>query len=182
MDAFEEIIAMLLGREGFWTRTAFKVELTKEEKVKIGRHSSPRWEVDVVAYRPAQNLLQVVECKSYLDSRGVLFEHVSGEDIKAAERYKLFNDATLRSVVLGRLEKQLVEAGLCIPHPKTQLCLATGKTAREKDRQRLKDYFERNDWIFYDDQWIREKLTGLSETAYMNSGVAVTAKLLIRIR
>jgi hypothetical protein len=182
MDSFEEIMAMLLGRDGFWTCTAFKVELTKEEKVQIGRYSSPRWEVDVIAYRPAENLLRVVECKSYLDSRGVLFEHVSGGDEKAAERYKLFTDGALRAVVFGRLVKQLAEKGLCMPNPKTQLCLATGKLAMEKDRQRLKDYFERNGWVFYDDQWIRAKLTELSECGYMNSGVAVTAKLLLRNR
>ena len=27
-----------------------KVELTKEEKRLIGRHSSPRWELDIVGY------------------------------------------------------------------------------------------------------------------------------------
>jgi hypothetical protein len=35
----------------------------------IGRHSSPRWEVDIVAYRGRDNLLQVVECKSYIVHR-----------------------------------------------------------------------------------------------------------------
>jgi len=35
---------------GFWVRTSVKVELTKEEKCLIGRHSSPQWELDIVSY------------------------------------------------------------------------------------------------------------------------------------
>jgi len=53
MDAFEHVIATILERDGFWVRTTFKVELTKEDKVAIGRPSSPRWELDVIGYRPA---------------------------------------------------------------------------------------------------------------------------------
>ncbi|TWT89758.1 hypothetical protein Mal64_01370 [Pseudobythopirellula maris] len=71
MDAFESLIATILMRDGFWVQTSLNVKLTKSEKVEIGRHSSPRWELDVVAYRPGDNVLRVVECKSYLDSSGV---------------------------------------------------------------------------------------------------------------
>ena len=51
MDSSENIVAMLLDREGYWVRTTYKVELTKEEKRKIGRPSSPRWERGVIAYK-----------------------------------------------------------------------------------------------------------------------------------
>ena len=71
MDAFESVIAGILQRQGFWTLTNFKVELTKAEKRKIGRPSSPRWELDVVAYSGRDNELRIVECKSFLDSPGV---------------------------------------------------------------------------------------------------------------
>ena len=71
MDAFEKLIAEILWAEGYWVRTSVRVNLTKEEKVRIGRYSSPRWELDVVRYRGRRNALQVIECKSYLDSRGV---------------------------------------------------------------------------------------------------------------
>ena len=42
MDAFEAVISAILQRQGFWTITSFKVDLTKAEKREIGRHSSPR--------------------------------------------------------------------------------------------------------------------------------------------
>jgi len=72
MDAFEHIVAAILDREGYWTRKEVKVEITKDEKKQIGRPSSPRWEIDVVGYKAAMNEIWVVECKSYLDSKGFL--------------------------------------------------------------------------------------------------------------
>lgn len=44
MDSFEQIVAMLLAREGYWTQTSYKVCLTKQEKIKISLPSCPRWE------------------------------------------------------------------------------------------------------------------------------------------
>jgi hypothetical protein len=92
MDAFESLIASLLEREGFWVRSGVKVELTKEEKRIIGRPSSPRWELDLVAYKGGINELRVVECKSYLDSRGVSIQAVDGSDDRYASRFKLFKE------------------------------------------------------------------------------------------
>lgn len=71
MDAFEQLAAELLFANGWWVQTSVKVELTKEEKKQVGRQSSPRWELDVVAYKGATNEILVIECKSFLDSRGV---------------------------------------------------------------------------------------------------------------
>src|SRR5712692_1973939 len=101
MDAFENIVASILQRQGYWTLTSVKVKLTKAEKRAIGRHSSPRWELDVVAYSGRDNELRVFECKSLLDSRGVPCSAFNGKDPLVAKRYKLFCDATLCKVVLG---------------------------------------------------------------------------------
>ena len=73
MDAFESVISMLLRREGYWTISNFKVELTKDEKQQIGRHTTPRWELDLIADNGLTNKVLVVECKSFLDSTGVTF-------------------------------------------------------------------------------------------------------------
>ena len=51
MDAFETVIASILQRQGYWTLTRVKVELTKAEKRSIQIPSSPRWELDIVGYR-----------------------------------------------------------------------------------------------------------------------------------
>ncbi len=124
MDAFERLVAEVLWREGYWVRTSVKVELTKEEKRSIGRPSSPRWELDVVAYSARDNRLKIVECKSYLNSPGVTLAPFQNPKHRYAGRYKLFNDEHLRGVVFGRLRKQLSEKGICARNTKMQLCLA----------------------------------------------------------
>src|SRR5437764_842416 len=100
MDAFESVVAMLLRREGFWISTSVKVALTKEEKRLIGRHSAPRWEIDLVAYKGSTNQLLAVECKSFLDSTGVVYRDGKFD---LPKRYKLFTEPDLRRIVLERL-------------------------------------------------------------------------------
>ena len=51
MHAFEELIAEILEANGYWVRHSFKVALTREDKLRIGRPSSPRWVIDILAYR-----------------------------------------------------------------------------------------------------------------------------------
>src|ERR1700760_3756877 len=129
MDAFEQLVSEILWMEGYWVRTSVKVELTKDEKRQIGRPSSPRWELDIVAYNGRDNLPKVVECKSYLDSRGVALRAFDGSDAKPAERFKLFADANLWSVVFELLRLQFAETGACRPNADIKLCLARGRIA-----------------------------------------------------
>jgi hypothetical protein len=109
MQAYEELVASLLERKGFWVRQSFKIELTKDDKKKIGRLSSPRWEIDLLAYRPGDNQLRVVECKSYFDSRGVTADAIMKGDASNTT-YKLFVDRLLRETVLAQLRVQLQKA------------------------------------------------------------------------
>lgn len=87
--------------------------MTKEEKRLIGRHSAPPWELDIVGYSARENLLPVVECKSYMDSTGVRASAFDGSNPEHAIRYKLFNEPELRRVVFNRLCLQFTEAGAC---------------------------------------------------------------------
>jgi len=180
MDSFETLVGSLLEKDGYWVRTSVKVELTVEEKRKIGRPSSPRWEIDLVAYKAKSNDLLVVECKSFLDSPGVRFRGLDGTNAIEAKRYKLFNDNVLRKVVLGRLVKQLVSSGSCASSPAVRLCLAAGNVASEPDREKIKSYFERKGWGFFDDYWLREKLLAVSNSGYENEVASVVAKILLR--
>lgn len=178
MDAFETVIASILQRRGYWTLTSLKVELTKSEKREIGRHSSPRWELDVVAYSGKANELLVVECKSFLDSPGVECSAFTGTNPAAAKRYKLFCDPTLRKVVLQRLREQLETQGFCAHGPSVQLCLAAGKI--HGDEKWLASCFEKNGWMLWGPEFIRGELKALRDTGYENSVAAIVAKLLLR--
>ncbi|WP_176465369.1 MULTISPECIES: hypothetical protein [unclassified Pseudomonas] len=71
MDYFESIIKTLLESESYWVRQSFKVNLTKEEKRNVGKHTIPRPEIDLLAYKPNQNKILAIEVKSFLDSSGV---------------------------------------------------------------------------------------------------------------
>ena len=178
MDSFEAVVAAILERRGYWTQTSVKVDLTKAEKRAIGRHSSPRWELDVVAYRGASNELLVLECKSFLDSPGVQCSTFAGKNPKDAKRYKLFFDATLRRVVLNRLQKQFVEKGFCAKKPRVTLGLAAGRV--KGDEAWLGQRFASKGWSFWGPTKIRAELEALCRSGYENSIATVVAKILLR--
>lgn len=180
MNAFEKVISEILWAEGYWVRTSVKVNLTKEEKRRIGVPSAPRWELDIVGYRGADNLILVVECKSYLDSDGVRAVSFDGSNSKHAARFKLFNRPKLRRVVFNRLRVQLAECGACKRAPKLRLALACGKIRNEKDRDAIRSHFLKNDWYLLDEQWIYERLERFAKQSYEDLESAVVSKLLLR--
>lgn len=177
MDSFESLVAVLLRQQGYWTATSFKVNLTKEEKRLIGKTSTPRWEIDVLAYKGATNEVLAVECKSFLDSRGVIFRDGSFEPPK---RYQLFSNSRLRAVVLRRLALQVEEAGLCRATPRTTLCLAAGKIAQRSDYEAMRVCFSEQGWKLFDPEWIRQRLIQASECGYENDVSVVVSKILWR--
>jgi len=180
MDAFEQLAADIFWNEGYWVRTSVKVELTREEKIRIGRHSAPRWEIDLIAYRATTNELLALECKSYLDSGGVHAAHFEPGH-KLAGRYKLFNDALLRLTVLDRLRLQCVERGLCPADVTVRLGLIYGH-ATKSNAALLKNKFRGAGWALFDDKWLFGHLGRMAGGSYENSTAAVVAKLLLRSR
>jgi hypothetical protein len=177
MDAFESLVGMLLRRHGYWTAGSVKVVLTSDLKASIGRPSSPRWEVDLVAYKAATNELLAVECKSYLDSTGVGFRRGAFDP---PERYKLFTDANLRSVILEALKSQMQAKGMCRPDATVTLCLAAGKIAGGTDRNALQQHFDANGWKLIDDYLIRDMLCETVDDGYENDVALVVTKILRR--
>jgi hypothetical protein len=179
MDAFEQLAAEILWAEGYWVRTGVKVDLTREEKVWIGRHSAPRWEIDLVAYHAGREQLLALECKSYLDSGGVHAAHFEPGS-KYAHRYKLFHEPVLRETVLGRLRQQCVERGLCPERVgPARLGLIHGH-ATPHNAALLYQRFEREGWLLLGPEWLRAHLSRMAAGSYENSTAAVVAKLLLR--
>jgi len=182
VDAFETVVAGMLSQQGYWVWPSYKVKLTKREKSQIGRASSPRWEIDLVAYRGATNQILAVECKSFLDSRGVTLRALTDADTRFAVRFKLFHDATLRRVVLSRLARQLIEVKACAPKPVVQLCLAAGRVATAEDRKGLHKHFAKKRWQFWDEKWIGDCLERMAASGYQNDVATIVAKLTLRTR
>ena len=46
MDAFEQLAADIFWNEGYWVRTSVKVELTREEKIRIGNRRDLNLKLD----------------------------------------------------------------------------------------------------------------------------------------
>jgi hypothetical protein len=181
MGTFQQLVGIILERKGYWVWSGFKVGFSKAEKRAIDRPSSPRWELDIIAYKGASNELLVVECKSYLDPKGVTFKSFDPHD-KTSNRYKLFIEPRLRQTVFRRLTSQLVRDSSGGPLPAIKLCLAAGKTATEQDHRCLTDRFQKEGWRLWDDDWIRNALKEMSESGYEHDTSAVVAKLLLRQR
>lgn len=179
MDAFEDLTARLLWREGYWTRQSYKVDITKADKVVLGKYSMPRPEIDIVAYRPATNAVGWVECKSYLDSTGVHIGAFDGSNATLAKRFRMFNDDAFRELVTERLVGQLILAGLvqAEPPPKVEYWLVAGRIAGGC-QESVPAYFAERGWILRDRAWIKASLQAISTEGYEDDVVTMAAKLL----
>ncbi|MCK8102397.1 hypothetical protein [Pseudoalteromonas sp. 2CM36K] len=179
MELFEGIIKTLLEHEGYWVRQSFKVNLTKEEKRAIGKHSIPRPEIDLLAFKPGTNSLIVLEAKSYFDSLGVkiseLLEHFEIPD----GRYKIFTCENYRNIVFSRLVKDLVELGLAEADVQPQLGLVAGNVYQNKSSD-IAEYFTQNNWFFWSPEMVKDKVNALAELGYENNTAIITAKILMR--
>jgi hypothetical protein len=180
MNAFEEIVAGLLRQDGCWTIVGYKVNLSKKGKVELGKPSLPRPEIDILSYKAGENLLLWVECKSYLDSRGVSITAFTGEDERGAQRYKVFNLPEYRRIVTEELIKQVVTSQMVLPNPIVKYCLVAGRIATETDRIKLHQYFEKQSWLLYDDSWIKQQLIKASTGSYEDDIATIVAKLFAR--
>jgi hypothetical protein len=177
MNAFEQIVANLLNQEGFWTRIDYKVILTKEQKAKIDKPSMPRPEIDILAYKPCKNLLLWIECKSYINSGGVRMSSFININDPGYNRYKVFNYPVYRDEITSALRSQVISNGLCTNGLEIKHCLVAGKIYTTKDRTLLQDYFTLNNWILWDDEWIKEGLKKYAASDYEDDVAVLVSKL-----
>jgi hypothetical protein len=196
MDAFEQIVAEVFKSQNYWVQPSVKVILTNTDREAIARtnfesnpevnwerhlknaRGLPRPEIDLVAYKPQENKLLVIECKSYIDSKGVQAHAFVNPQHKDAERYKLFTRPGYRQVVFQRLLQQFMQTGLILQGAELQLCLACGKISNENTRNLLRDHFLQNGWQIFDDRFFRVQMTQIANGAYENSILSVLVKIL----
>jgi len=177
MDAFEEIITALFEQEGYWTLRNCMVDLSKEQKRELKNPSMPRPEIDIVAYKPRNNELVLIECKSYLDSAGVRLISVM-PDVESGRKIKLFADSLYRQRVTEEFVKQAKVSGLLLSDPSVQYCLVAGNIY-PLDRESLRDHFQKQGWLLYDPEWIKDQLNNIAKIGYKNSLAVMMAKLLL---
>jgi hypothetical protein len=157
-----------------------KIDLSKEEKSRLGKPSLPRPEMDIFAYDARHNELIWVECKSYFDSRGVTLAALTGEDERSAARYKVFTNEKFREIVTQALIKQALEQGLCRPNPTVKYWLVCGKIVK-RDKEDLRSHFEEQGWFLRDEEWSKEKIENLAKMRYEDDIAVIVAKIFARL-
>ncbi|MFP5476385.1 MAG: hypothetical protein ACLGJD_22310 [Gammaproteobacteria bacterium] len=179
MDHFESLICTLLEAEGYWLRRSFKVNVTKEEKRSIGKHSIPRPEIDILAFKPSGNSVLAIEVKSFLDSPSLKIEQLQAEHEVPEGRYKLFTTERYRSIVLGRLHTDLVQCGMANAQTKVSLGLAVGKIY-QKRTEAIREFMRSRQMFFWSPEDIKQKVTALADRDYENDPAIMVAKVLLR--
>lgn len=179
MDHFEAIIKTLLEAEGFWVRQSFKVNLTKEEKRRIGKPSIPRPEIDLLAYQAAGSVILALEVKSYLDSLGVKVDDLKHEYDVPEGRYKLFTCSNYRKIVLARLKQDLVACGMVTEASTLQLGMVAGNVHKRRSED-LRQLLEGKGWLYWGPEDVAGKVRQLAEMGYENEPAIITAKILLR--
>lgn len=179
MNAFEEIIKQYLEAEDYWVRQSVKVEISKEDKKAIGLSTMPRPEIDLVALNVEQNELLLVEVKSFLDSYGVWYEAVAGEDEKHKNRYRLFTDSKFREVVTRRLREEYLKRGLINERTKINYALAAGNIHSLADESKIREYFAKPErgWKLFSPKDIKDKIKKFAQKGWEDNVVTMTAKL-----
>jgi hypothetical protein len=184
MDNFEGIIATLLEVDHYWVRRSFKIDVTQEEKRKVGKHSMPRPEIDLLAFNFSKNEVIAFEVKSFLNSPGVRLEDLQREHEVQEGRYKLFTSRGYREVVLARLKQDLISHGMADSNTKVKLGLAAGKVYQKKSEPPLTQsnlmrvHLENNGFVFWSPEDIRNRVKALAHRAYENDPVIIAAKIL----
>ncbi len=159
----------------------YKVQITKQEKRDIRKPTTPRPEIDILAYDANKNELHWIECKSYIDSTGVRYSSFVNKNDPGYARYKIFNDDKFRNVVTNALKRQVLEKGLCSANPKVIYCLVAGHIYNAQEREKLHVYFSNRNWILYDEKWIHNGLTKYAATDYEDDIAIIVAKLFSNI-
>jgi hypothetical protein len=179
MDHFENIVATLLEADGYWVRQSFKVSLTKDEKVRIGKHSIPRPEIDLLALKLDRSEIIALEAKSFLDSPGVDLAELKETHEQPTGRYKLFTCERYRTIVLDRLLADLVALGMATPKTRIRLGLAAGKV-RSGQAESLEAFMQERQWELWSPDLIKQKVEALARRGYENDPAIITAKILMR--
>lgn len=179
MDAFESIIGQVLEEEKYWVRLSVKIELTVEEKRKIGKPSTPRPEIDIIALDLMENKVYLLEVKSFLDSSGVDYESVTVEQEQQEGRYKLLTSENYRNVLWNRLKNDWLDRGLINHETSVSYGLIAGKIHKNREKE-FENYYKDKHWLFWGPTKIKSKIKQLSSKGYENNAVTITAKLLTR--
>lgn len=181
MDQFERLVATLLEADGYWVRQSHRIKLTSEEKAEIeSHHTSPRVEIDLIAYKPATNDLQIIEVKSFHDSdSGVTCSDIDGTNSNSDKKYPLVRNPARRELTQRLVLRDLQDQGLVTSTAVPSYCLVLGK-ASPGESNKIRNYLLSIMWRYWGPEDIKARLQKLAKTGYRDDLVYFTAKSLLR--
>lgn len=179
MDYFESICKTLLEDEGYWVRQSYKVELSKEQKRKLGKPSLPRPEIDLLAFNHQKNELIIFEVKSFFDSSGVKLKDIQHTHKFPEGRFKLVTCENYRKIIEDNVIKELVTKGLVSNKIQPKLGLIFGKV-RTSDGEKIKSFCEEKNWFYWSPDDVQNRVKNLALKGYENEPSVITAKILLR--
>jgi hypothetical protein len=180
LDYFEEIACKIFEEKGYWIRRSFKVELTKKEKRDIGKPSIPRPEIDILAFDQKNNLVIVVEAKSYLDSPGVRYNDLIEKHKVPQGRYKIFTCNKYRRIVFGRLKRQLTSSGMIKGNTVFTLGLVAGNVYKSESDKVNKLFLDKTPkWYYWGPDEVKSCVSEFAKMGYDNNPAVITAKILL---
>jgi hypothetical protein len=179
MDCFETIAATLLEFDGYWVRRSFKVNVTPQDKKRLGKNSMPRPEIDLLAFKPKEDLIIAFEAKSYLYSKGVQLAEITTPRETSEGRYKIFTCKKYRDIVIKQLKKDLIDMGMATKSTKIKLGLIAAKVEGGEDgSNQLAAFMRKHHWEFWRPATVKEKLEALADLDYENDVAVVASKIL----
>ncbi len=179
MNAFEHIVELYLQEKNYWTRHSVKVELTKADRAKLKLPTTPRAEIDLVAYNPVSDVLVLIEVKSYFDNPGLTIGELNGTDKNNANRCKLLNNKLFQKVVTDRLVEDFLNRKLIKKSTEIKYALAVGKV-QQKSLTAVKAYLTKNKkkkYLYFDPSDIKQTIKNLAEKGWEDNIIIVTAKI-----
>jgi hypothetical protein len=118
--------------------------------------------------------------KSYLDSPGVVSEHVAIEQDEQSGRYKLLTAMNYRTTLAKRLHADWCKSGHIRKSTRISFGLIAGKVYRNRELE-LRRYFQKQGWLFWGPSEIKSRILRLSQKGYENNTVTIAAKILTRV-
>jgi len=179
MDYFESICKTLLEEEGYWVRQSYKLELSKEQKKRLGKPSLPRPEIDLIAFNHKKNELIIFEVKSLFDSTGVKFKDIQLTHKIPEGRYKLVTCEDYRKIIEDNIKRDFISKGLVSEKIQPKLGLIFGNVWKS-DREKIKSFCDKNNWYYWSPEDVQLRVKNLALKGYENEPSVITAKILLR--
>lgn len=177
IDTFEQLVGEMFEANGWWIRRNVLLGMPAEAGPEEEKRPARRCQLDLVAYKPSDGIVLAIECKAYLDSRGIGTHNLTGS-ARSRRVLRLFNDRDHNAWVGEELKRRYQELGLCRPGDRVRFALACARIV-ETRRDVLEAWFRERDFELVGPERIASYLRDMGRDRGGRTAPAVAARLLM---